>query len=131
MKILISLSILFYSILYADDTYTCYMKTLTASNGKTKDVSKKKPGKMVIKTEWYGKPSYMIVYDADGITVGKMCENTQTKSEWISSDKLLFINKSQNRTYEMILDKGATPNLIVKETRGSMYVTGIGKCFKK
>jgi len=129
-KLILSLLLITSHILYADDTYMCFPKTITLGQ-KVKDVSKDKPGKVVIKTTWYGKPLYMIAYKPDGKTVGQMFENTQTKAEWIQSDKLIFKYEDNRRKFIMTLDKGETPTLKGTEIREDISAKAILKCFKK
>ena len=130
-KIALILFFIMFHTLYADEIYMCFPDIITGPNGKVRDVSKDKPGKMVIKTTWYGKPTYMIAYKPDGKTVGQMFESTQTKVEWVQSTKLTFKHQDNRRTFSMSLEKGETPILEITETRNNISVKGILKCFKQ
>ena len=76
-------------------------------NGKTiRSGTNSTKSKIILTTEWYGKPSgvsvYRIIKGKDNLDI--VIPNTQTKTEWIQEDKLFF----ETSKAKLIMTKGTS-----------------------
>ena len=137
MKKLLLIALMLSTLIYADEEYLCHFSTVSKdgqelSRSEARAISKSTKEKVTIKTTWYGKPIYMILYQNDGVTVEKMIKNTQTKTQWVQSDELHFKTKEGNGDIEMIMGKGETPtySMIATLPTGETLIVKF-ECFKQ
>ena len=128
---------LFLGCLNANDiTYICTIDKVEIINQNGKVVTEERilighnRFKLVLKKEWYGKPSALSFYRYSGnkYYLKSILPNTQTKVEWIKSNELKF----ENNEGVFILSKDKSPKVTMTSKSNSKDIQkGHANCIEQ